>query len=118
MIMLLRWIARIGGLVALVLGIMISRSPVLRLHMAIGLLVAVSLGILAIWAVAARVRIPAALAGVIWAIGTVRVGLMQTQWMPGEHHWVVQAAHAILGIGAIGFAEMLAAGLTKRSSPA
>ena len=116
MIMLLRWVTRIGGLVALVLGLMISRSPVLGLHMALGTIVAAALAIIAAWALAKGVRVPAAIAGLIWAAATVYVGRMQMQWLTGGNHWIVEVGHALLGVGAIGLAEMLAGGITKRES--
>jgi len=116
MIMLLRWIARIGGLVALVLGLMMPRSPMPGLHMALGGLVAVALAILAAWALAKGVRRPVALAGVVWAIGVVRVGMMIYQYFGIAGHPVIRIAHAVLGIGAIGLAEVLAAGLTPKTA--
>jgi hypothetical protein len=116
MIMLLRWITRIGGLIAFVMGLMISRSPVLETHMIVGTIVAAALAIVAAWAIAKGARVPAALAGLIWAAATVYVGRMQMGWMTGNSHWVIEVIHAALGLGAIGMVEMLAAGITKRSA--
>jgi hypothetical protein len=116
MIMLLRWIARIGGLAAFVLGLMISRSPVLQLHMTIGGIVAGALAIIAAWALAQGVRVPVAVVALLWAAATVYVGMKQMQWMTDGGHWIVEVVHALIGIGAIGLAEMLGAGIMKRGS--
>jgi hypothetical protein len=108
MIKLLQWFNRMAGLGALVLGLMLSRIPILNLHMTLGCVVVLALGILALWALAARVRIPAAIAALVWAAATVYVGMMKNRGMAGE------IVHVLLGIGAIGLAEMLAGAITRK----
>jgi hypothetical protein len=108
MIKLLQWFARIAGLGALVLGLMLSRIPTLNLHMTLGGIVALALAILALWALSARVRIPAAIAGLLWAAATIYVGMRRGRGTVGE------IIHVLLGIGAIGLAEMLAAAITRK----
>ena len=110
MINVLRWFVRIAGLGALVLGLMFSRVPVLSLHMALGCIVVLVLAIFALWALAARVRIPAAIAGLFWAAATLYVGMMKNRGNAGE------IIHVLLGIGAIGLAEMLAGAITRKRS--
>jgi hypothetical protein len=107
MIKLLRWFARMAGLGALVLGLMLSRIPILNLHMTLGCIVVLALAILAVWALATRVRIPAAIAALIWAAATVYVGTMKNRGTAGE------IVHVLLGIGAIGLVEMLAAAISR-----
>jgi hypothetical protein len=108
MIKLLQWLTRIAGLGALVLGLMLSRIPSVRLHMALGCIVVLALAILALWALAARIRIPAAIAALFWAAATIYVGLMGNRGTTGE------IIHVLLGIGAIGLAEMLAAAISRK----
>jgi uncharacterized membrane protein len=108
MIKLLQWLTRIAGLGALVLGLMLSRTPMLSLHMTLGGIVVVALAILALWALSARVRIPAAIAALLWAAATIYVGMMRGRGTAGE------IVHVLLGIGAIGLAEMLAAAITRK----
>jgi hypothetical protein len=83
--------------------------------MVLGIVTAVSLGAIAILASVAGVRVPMALIGLIWAALTIFVGYNQNAWMTGSSHWVVEAIHLILGVGAIGMAESLAAGIARRS---
>jgi uncharacterized membrane protein len=108
MIKLLQWLTRIAGLGALVLGLMLSRLPELPIHMTLGVIVVLAMAILALWALSVRVRIPAAIAALIWAAATIYVGMMKGRGTGGE------IIHVVLGIGAIGLAEMLAAAINRR----
>jgi hypothetical protein len=116
MINLLRWFTRIAGLGALVLGMgMWFGPPVVPLivHMLLGGIVALVLAILAVWALSARMRIPAALAALLWAVATVYIGIVQDWWVGAGSHRVIEVIHPLLGIGAIGLAEMLAGGIAR-----
>jgi hypothetical protein len=110
MINLLRWCTRIAGLAALLLGLMLSRFPAVHLHMTFGGVVALVLAILAVWALTERVRVPAAVAALFWTAATVYVGLLQGRGTAGE------IIHVLLGIGAIGLSEMLAAAITRKQA--
>ncbi len=116
MIKLLQWFVRIAGLGALALGVSFwfasARSP-LSLHMTLGGIVAVALAILAVWALIDRIRIPAAIVGLLWAAAVVYVGTVQDWWVGAGNHLAVEIVHPLLGIGAIGLAEMLAAAITR-----
>jgi hypothetical protein len=117
MIKLLRWLIRIAGLVAFVVGMMLGRAGsamAFRAHMTLGLIVALSLIVLAVSALSARVRIPIGLLSILWAAALVYVGIRQTRWMPGDSHWTIEVLHAVLGIGAIGLAETMAGAITRR----
>jgi|SRR5580658_1076169 hypothetical protein len=117
MIKVLQWSTRIAGLGALVLGIFLSFGagalPV-SLHMTLGGIVAVVLEMLALWALIDRVRVPAALVAVVWAAATVYVGTVQAWWIGAGSHLFIEIAHPLLGIGAIGLAEMLAAAINRK----
>jgi hypothetical protein len=117
MINVLRWLTRIAGLGALVLGASFifapGRAP-LSLHMTLGGIVAIVLAILAGWALIHRVRVPAAIAALVWAAAVVYVGTVQEWWVGAGSHLVIEIVHPLLGIGAIGLAEMLAAAITRK----
>src|ERR1700681_144176 len=110
MINLLRWFTRIAGLGALLLGV--SRwfgrgiAP-LSLHMTLGGMAALVLAILAVWALAVRVRVPAAIASMGGRPATVYVETVQDWWVGAGSHLIIEIIHPLLGIGAIGLAEML-----------
>jgi len=114
--MLLKWVVRIGGLLAFVLGIMISRSPVLNLHMYIGDVTALALALLAAWALAKGAKIPMAVIGLIWAGAIYYVGIGQMRWMTGGSHWIIEVLHGALGLGAIGLGDILGSAIQKRLS--
>lgn len=117
MVKLLRWCVRIGGLVALVLGVLLwlgKLTGTLNLHMTLGAIVAAALAILAIYAIVTRAGIPLAVVGLVWAAATIYVGMNQNQWLPGSNHWVIDAIHLLLGVGAIGLAEAMAGAITRR----
>ncbi len=108
MIKLLQWLTRIAGLGALLLGLMLSRIPGLTPHKILGCIVVLALTIIALWALAARVRIPVAIAAIIWAAATIYVGMTKNRGTHGE------IAHVLLGIGAIGLAEILAGAISRK----
>lgn len=117
MINVLRWLTRIAGLGALVLGLSFlfaSSVAPLSVHMALGGIVALMLAILAVWALIDRVRIPAALAALLCAAAVVAVGTIQDWWVGAGRHVVMEIVHPLLGIGAIGLAEMLAAAISRK----
>lgn len=117
MINLLRWFTRIAGLGALLVGISRWFGPgiaPLSLHMTLGGIVVLVLAILAVWALTARVRVPAAIAALVWAALTVYVGTVQDWWVGAGSHLIIEIIHPLLGIGAIGLAEMLGAAITRR----
>lgn len=117
MISLLQWVTRVAGILALLLGISRWAGPgvaPLGVHMAMGGLVVLALTIFAAWALIERARIAAAIVGLLWAAGTLLVGIVQDWWVGGGSHLFIEIIHPLLGIGAIGLAEMLAAALTRR----
>lgn len=118
MIKILQWVARIAWVGAILLGMSFwTGRPIapLSVHMTCGGLVALALAILAILAITHRVRVPVAVVAVLWAIATVAVGTMQDWWVGAGSHVLIEVVHLILGIGAIGLAEMLAAALNRKS---
>jgi hypothetical protein len=117
MIKLLQWFVRIAGLGALALGLTFlfaSARPPLSLHMTLGGIVALALAILAVLALIDRIRIPAAVVALLWAAAMIYVGTVQDWWVGAGSHLIVEIVHPLLGIGAIGLAEMLAAALTRK----
>jgi hypothetical protein len=118
MIKILQWIVRIAGVAALLIGMSFwggrALAPV-TVHMSLGGLVCLSLAIIAIMALTHRVRVPAALLALLWAIATVAVGTVQDWWVGAGSHVLIEAVHLVLGVGAIGLAEMLGAALKRRS---
>ncbi len=106
----LRWIIRLVFIVSLILGIMLwtgNGVGYLRLHMWLGFIITFALLLLAIIGFVARMRPVLPLIALIWAVLLPVLGIAQLHIAPGPNHWIVQVLHVIIGIGAIGLAEVL-----------
>jgi hypothetical protein len=117
MLNLLKWLTRIAGLCALVLGILFWRgmfTGALTTHMALGGIVALVLAILALLALSVRVRVPVAVLSLLWAAATLYVGIMQSWWPRDSYYSIIQIVHPLLGIGAIGLSEMLGGAISRQ----
>jgi hypothetical protein len=106
------WTVRLTGLIALALGIVIwvgGPGAIYPLHMLVGVILVSALVVLA--ALGLRAGIGPALPAVAlaWAILTVFFGLNQATIMPGVGHLVVQVAHLVVGVVAMGLGEAIAA---------
>lgn len=119
-IVLLRWVIRLAGLAGLVLGIVIwsgSGYRYLQSHIWLGFIVTFSLLLLVLFALLSRVRPALPLLGLAWAVLLPVIGIAQLRIVLGPNHWTVRVLHLILGIGAIGFGEVLAKRALLRNRP-
>ncbi|MDQ2710838.1 MAG: hypothetical protein M3Y24_01160 [Acidobacteriota bacterium] len=106
----LRWIIRLLFVVSLILGIMLwtgNGYTYLKLHMWLGFIISFALLLLAIIGFVARIRPVLPLVTLIWAVLLPVLGIAQLRIVPGPNHWTIQVLHVIIGIGAIGLAEVL-----------
>ena len=106
------WTVRVAGLVVLVLGLVVwtgAYSGAVPIHMLAGIVLVV--GLWAVALLAARAGAPNTLVAVAigWGLLTVAFGLTQDQLLPGDAHVVVEVAHLLVGLVAIGLGEMLTA---------
>jgi hypothetical protein len=100
---IIRWIGGIAGLGALTLGLLfwIANIDFIGIHMLLGIIVALSLLVLGLMALGAKgVRLLGAV-GVIYALIVPIFGLTQDRILNTSAHWVIQAAHLVVGIGAL-----------------
>ena len=109
-ITVLRWIVRLVFIVSLVLGVMLwtgNGAAYLRLHMWLGFIITFALLLLVIIGFVARIRPVLPLIALVWAVALPVLGIAQLHIVPGPNHWTIQVLHVIIGIGAIGLAEVL-----------
>ena len=109
-ITVLRWIVRLVFIVSLILGIMLwtgNGYAYLKLHMWLGFIVTFALLLLAIMGFVARIRPVLPLVALLWAVLLPVLGIAQLRIVLGPNHWTIQVLHLILGIGAVGLAEVL-----------
>ena len=100
---ILQILVGIAGLCALVLGlfIWIANSDLSDIHMLFGILVTLGLLVMSIIALTAwRLRIWG-LVGIVYAIILLIFGESQSNVLAGNLHWLIQALHTLVGIGAI-----------------
>jgi len=106
----IQWIAGIAGLGALVLGLLfwIAQVDLINIHMLLGLTVALALLVLSIVMVATRGMRLLGAVGIVYALLLPVFGLTQSEILIGSMHWLIQAAHLLVGVGALALAGIMA----------
>ena len=104
------WTVRITGIVLLVLGLLIWANVargLVPLHMLIGVALVIALWTTAVLALRAGARpiLPAVAMG--WGALMFVFGMTQAQILVGSGHVVVEVAHLLVGVVAIGLGEAL-----------
>jgi hypothetical protein len=103
-------IVRIGVLIQLASGIVFwtgNADNFQIVHIVIGILVVLALWTLGIVQGLQGGSFGLALATFVVGFLLVLVGLFQTRWLIGSNHWIIQVVHLLLGLSAIGLAEMI-----------
>jgi hypothetical protein len=88
------------------------------LHQTLGFLLVFGLWTLAVLAARAGVRPPLVALAAVWGLIVIWLGLNQTELLVGSAHWLVEVLHLLVGVGAIGQAEGLAARIKERLAAA
>jgi hypothetical protein len=105
---------RLLVLIVLILGILfwthVAGGLLVVVHMGLGILIALLLLILGGLIVTVKGRnIGLAIAAFVIAIGMIALGLRQQAILTNSPlHWTIQVAHLLLGLLALGIAEMIA----------
>jgi hypothetical protein len=103
-------LVRITGVVQLILGLLIwteNAFNLIGIHMLIGLVLVLSLLVLA--AVSTQEGVPIGLAAgvAVLALVALVLGMTQTSLLPGSSHWVIQVIHLLIGLAAVGSGEAI-----------
>lgn len=108
------WIARISGMLALLLGMLIwgfvtwgVQVDLTGLHMPLGLLVALGLIIFSLVGLFTPGLRITGFIGLLYALFVPYFGLNQWYVLPGSWHWLIQIAHLLVGVGAMGLTQIL-----------
>ena len=102
-------IVRVGVLIELALGILFwtgNADSLQIVHIVIGILVVLSLWTLGIAQGLQGGSFGLALATFVVGFLLALIGLFQKQWLV-DNHWIIQVIHLLLGLSAIGLAEMI-----------
>lgn len=113
-------LVRTTGVIQIVLGVLFwvgLVNALVPVHILIGLVLVMSLWVIA--ALAGRLGGRLWLVGlaVVWGFVVTWLGMAQGQLLLGPAHWVIQVVHLLLGIGAIGLAEGLVPGKSRAPTP-
>src|SRR5712691_11802416 len=111
---------RLCGLALLILGLLIwiAGADSLRgIHILLGLVMVLALWTLAGLGAAAGIPTPMVLVGFLWGLLLPALGLTQEQILTAPNlHWVIQALHLLVGVGAIGLGEALSARIRSKAT--
>lgn len=110
-----QWTVRTAGLIALVLGLVIwvgAPGAIYPLHMLIGVILVAGLWVLAVLGLRAGTGPVLPAVAVAWGVFTVFFGLNQVSILP-DNQVVVEVAHLLVGIVAIGIGEALGARIRR-----
>lgn len=113
-------IVRIAGLIMILLGIVIwtGNDSVIPVHIAVGVVLVLSLWVLAFLGMRAGVDWRFVALAFVWGLITPALGLTQEMLLKGDAHIVIQAIHLLVGLAAIGQAENLATRIKHNLNPA
>ena len=110
-------LVRVTFVVQLALGVVFwtgNALDLVPLHQTIGFLLVFGLWTLAALAARAGVRPPRVALAAVWGLVMPVLGLTQTRLLVGSAHWLIEVLHLLVGVGAIGLAENLAARVKER----
>ena len=115
-------LVRITGVLQLILGLLIWAENMFNLigiHTLIGLVLVLSLWVLA--ALSTRAGVPVSLAAGVAILGLIALvfGMIQTSLLPGSSHWIIQVLHLLIGMATVASGEAIGGRLRRvRLAPA
>lgn len=104
-------VLRFTGVIQIILGVLFwtgNNLSMVPVHMLLGFVLVLALWALAGLAAGAGVQPGFVAVGLLWGILVPVLGLNQQRLLLGDWHWVVQVAHLLVGLVAIGLGEGLA----------
>lgn len=113
----LRIFVGLDGLILIALGLLFwtgNADPLVPVHMLLGIALVLALWVLAALAAVAGVNLGLVALAFVWGLIVPALGLTQTRLLPGGAHWIVQVLHLLVGITAIGLAQVLAMRIITR----
>jgi hypothetical protein len=109
------------GLIMLILGLVIwtgSADGLIPIHMLLGIVLVLALWAVAVLALQAGLAPALPAIAIAWGVLAVAFGLAQWQILPDAgQHAVVDIAHLVVGLVAIGLAEAIGAGAKRVGAP-
>lgn len=106
----LRWVGRIDGVIALILGFMLwtgSTAP-LQTHILTGFVMTITLLLIGMMGFFSRIKPVLSSIAIAWAILLPFIGFAQTKWMVGAGHMLIRIIHLLIGLCAMGIVDACA----------
>lgn len=103
---------RVSGVLLILLGLAIwtgRADQTVPIHEFLGFVLVLSLWTLSFFAARAGVPLRWVVLAVAWGLVAPILGLTQQNLVTGDWHWTIQILHLLIGLGAIGQGENLAA---------
>jgi hypothetical protein len=117
-----RMLVRITGVLLLILGLLIwveKATNLIMIHMLLGLILVISMWVLAGVSTRAGVSIGLAASVAIAGLIVLVLGVTQQGLLPDPSvHWIVQIVHLVVGMLAVGSAEAIGGTLKRTRTPA
>lgn len=120
-VLVARALLSLFGIALVALGILFWTGhalSLLSLHMMLGGLFVISMWALVIAGFLARGSRPLALVVLIWSLVVPALGVTQLSLLPGPGHWIVQAAHLLVGLIAMALGHSLARSIGRQAAAA
>jgi hypothetical protein len=114
-------LVRITGVLLLILGLLIwteGATNLIMIHMLLGLILVISMWVLAGVSTRAGVSVGLAASVAIAGLIVLVLGVTQQSVLPGPSHWIVQIVHLLIGMLAVGSAEAIGGRLKRARTPA
>ena len=114
-------VIRFTGLIQIVLGVLFwsgRARGMVPVHTLLGFVLVLALWALAVLAARAGVDPGIVALAALWGVLVPVLGLAQERLLPGDNHWLIQVLHLLVGLGAIGQGEALAARIRQARPPA
>jgi len=110
MVRIAQMTVRLTGMLQIILGALIwaGHSELKQAHTGLGMLFVLALWSLAAIGFRARAAVGLGIRATIWGIVVLWYGMIQGQLWTGDQHIYVRVLHLIVGLVAIGVAELLA----------
>jgi hypothetical protein len=110
-------LVRITGFILIALGVLFWTNHALNLipiHILIGFVLVASLWVIAVLAARVGIHLGFVAFAICWGFIVLILGLIQNRLgLVGSVRWVLQIMHLLVGLGAIGQAEWLAAKIKR-----
>lgn len=109
-VVVMQMLVRLVGAIMLVLGLLFwsgNALSLLQVHMLLGFVLVLLLWLMAGLALRAGVEPWLVAVAVVWGLVVPALGMTQARLLPGSLHWLIQLLHLVVGLTAIGLAEVL-----------